>query len=50
MTNIVIRDQETNEIVHSIDVTGKTKKEIEKVEMGLARNFDFGRFMFGTEE
>lgn len=50
MPSIVIRDQKTNEIVHEIDVTGRTESEINRIQLGLSLNFDFERFMFGVEE
>lgn len=50
MPSIIVRDQQTNEIVHTIDVTGKSKKDIDRLERGLAINFDFERYMFGLDE
>lgn len=50
MSKIVIREQDTNTIVHTIDVSNKNESEIEKIERGLLRQMDSDRFMFGVEE
>jgi hypothetical protein len=49
MSKIVIRDINTNEIVREMDVSSKTPKQIEKIEMGLMRQIDAERFVFGEE-
>jgi hypothetical protein len=51
MAAIVVRDIETNEEIHRIELRdGSTDREIEKAERGLARNFDFDRFVYGVEQ
>lgn len=50
MSQIVVRDQDTNAIVHTIDVSGKSEREVEKIERGLLRQMDTDRYMFGVEE
>lgn len=49
MPDIVVRTHEGGE-VHRIDINGKDERQIEKIERGLAINFDFDRFTFGVEE
>lgn len=43
-TVLQIHDRETDEIVHEIDVTGKTGRNLERVEDGLYRKVDWDRF------
>ena len=47
---ILIKDQITKEIVHKIDVTGKSENQINKVIAGLAINFDFDKYFFDESE
>lgn len=49
MPDIVVRTHEGEE-VDRIDINGKDERQIEKIERGLAINFDFDRFTFGVEE
>ena len=46
---ILIKDRITKEIVHKIDVTGKSENQINKVIAGLAINFDFDKYFIQEE-
>lgn len=35
---------ETGEVVHKVEVTGKSERNIERCEMGMLRNMDTERF------
>jgi hypothetical protein len=47
---ITIRRIEDGVVVRRIDVSGKTDRQIERIEDGLSINFNFDDFMFGVEE
>lgn len=49
MSAIVIRTYDGEE-VDRFDVTGKSERQIERIENGLAINFDFDSYTFGLEE
>lgn len=48
-TEIVVRRVADGTVAHRIDVTGKRAEDVERIERGLAINFDFSRYMFATE-
>ena len=39
-----IVDMETGEVVKRIDVTGKSERQIERIEMGMLRNMNLERY------
>jgi hypothetical protein len=47
---ITIRRIEDGVVVRRIDVSGKTDRQIERIEDGLSINFNFDDFYFGVEE
>lgn len=52
MSKVYVREQGTNEIVETIDVTDAkcTLRHLEKLERGLLRNMDTDRFFYDDEE
>lgn len=49
MSSIVITDADGNE-VHRLDTTGRTEREIDKIESGLARQMNTDAYYFHREE
>ena len=49
MAALVIRDIETDEEVRRLDVTGKSERQIEKIERGMLRQMDTERYYVGEE-
>lgn len=41
---LLVKSLETDEVVHRIDVTDKSDRQVEKVEMGLLHKVDLERF------
>lgn len=50
MATLVIRDIETDEEVRRLDVTGKSERQIEKIERGMLRQMDTERYYVGEED
>lgn len=46
MSKIVIRSRDTEEVAHEIDTTGKTERQLERIERGLAMQFNFERYCY----
>lgn len=46
---LVIKNLKTGEIVRRFDVTGKSERQIEKIERGALINMDTDRFCIGEE-
>lgn len=49
MAALVVRDVETDEEVRRLDVTGKSERQIEKIERGMLRQMDTERYHVGEE-
>ena len=47
---IEIMEIETAKTIKEIDVTGKSERQIEKIEMGILRQLDRDRFCMGLRE
>lgn len=46
MSKIVIHSRATDEVVHEIDTTGRSERELDRIERGLAMQFDFERYSY----
>jgi hypothetical protein len=47
---IVIREQESGDEVERMDVSEKSERAIDRIEMGVLRQTDLDRFTVGVEE
>ena len=50
MTALVVREIATRKEVHRLDVTGKTERQIERIERVMLTNMDRDRFTVGEED
>ena len=44
MKYIKVKDLKTDEVVHKIDVTGRTELQIDKITDGMMINLDHGKY------
>ena len=42
-------DMETREVIHQVDVTGRSEREVENIEMGMIMRMRDGLFVNDTE-
>lgn len=50
MPNLYVRDFKTRSLIHTINVTGKSWNQVEKIELGMLRNMDTEKYFIDDDE
>lgn len=50
MTKIQVKTMGAGEVVHEVDITGRSEREVERIEMGMLRNMNLDGYYIGVAD